>query len=474
MKFANIAISVALVVGAVVAGGSWYTGKQVEQHYIELVEKANENLKSLKSYGFDAQFKEVQLERGWFSSTVKYNLSLEAGNEKLQFNGQDKLYHGPLPFNRLIKGDIAPMMASIESNISVPENWKSFFSESTFLSGQGDLSYAQTWRGNYKSSPVTVSEIGLMLSEMTYQGEVAKDGSGSGKLVLPQFKIRQPDDDTSLEITFDHLEYDFAFDSTLEEYSLLNLGQSQLKAKSILFKDLAPTNELTMLELSDVVSDTKNRLNDDQVKSQSDFSGKLALGSQKRKVDLGKLRFEITANADAKLTNELLNYFTHPETLEQHSEQVMNSIFKLLSKGVKFHLTELSLENSQGKSHIALLLNAVDGNSLTELNGLEDILKLLKQSKLTATLNLAMAQEMVKQLVDLHPELSEGAEQIAKSEIENWVELAKQSEFAVVDTEDIQVNLYIDQGNVKLNNQDASKEQVQGVLFMLMLILSNY
>lgn len=37
MKLTKIVLSVVAVIGAVAVGGSWYTGKQVEEKYQELV-----------------------------------------------------------------------------------------------------------------------------------------------------------------------------------------------------------------------------------------------------------------------------------------------------------------------------------------------------------------------------------------------------------------------------------------------------
>ena len=51
MKLSNIALSLVVVLGAVATGGSWYTGKQAEEKYSQLISQANQELKKLEVYG---------------------------------------------------------------------------------------------------------------------------------------------------------------------------------------------------------------------------------------------------------------------------------------------------------------------------------------------------------------------------------------------------------------------------------------
>lgn len=65
MKLSNIALSLVVVLGAVATGGSWYTGKQAEEKYSQLISQANQELKKLEVYGAKAQIKEVNFTRGF-------------------------------------------------------------------------------------------------------------------------------------------------------------------------------------------------------------------------------------------------------------------------------------------------------------------------------------------------------------------------------------------------------------------------
>ncbi|HDL3676699.1 TPA: DUF945 family protein, partial [Mannheimia haemolytica] len=71
MKLTKIVLSVVAVIGAVAVGGSWYTGKQVEEKYQELVVQANNQLKQLSGeFGANIELKDVQIDRHFFISNA--------------------------------------------------------------------------------------------------------------------------------------------------------------------------------------------------------------------------------------------------------------------------------------------------------------------------------------------------------------------------------------------------------------------
>lgn len=131
MKLSKIALSVVAVIGVSVVGGSWYTGKQVEEKYQALVVQANNQLKQLSGeFGANIELKDVQIDRHFFSSDAKYRLEVDFGDgKKLDFIGNDKLHHGPLPLNRLAKFNFAPVMMSMENSLQGPEIFKKFVGE---------------------------------------------------------------------------------------------------------------------------------------------------------------------------------------------------------------------------------------------------------------------------------------------------------------------------------------------------------
>lgn len=137
MKLTKITLALAGILGIAVVGGSWYTGQQAEQRYQQLVQQGNQSLKSLKIYGIDAEIKDVKFERYFFSSDVKYTLEVGTVDERYQLQGDDKLFHGPLPLNRLSQVNLMPAMMSVESKLYLPEKFKL---QTPFTEGQTDIS----------------------------------------------------------------------------------------------------------------------------------------------------------------------------------------------------------------------------------------------------------------------------------------------------------------------------------------------
>lgn len=465
MKLAKIAISIAAVLGVAVIGGSWYTGKQVEQRYTELVTQANESLQSLSHYGVNARFNDVQLERGWFSSDVRYRLEIQAEDKQYQIHGKDKLYHGPLPLNRLMQGNIAPVMASSESQVEVPTQLKTFIEKEVLLSGQGSLTYGGEWQGKYQLSPI--KSDWLDLSEVVVETELDQTGKNKGKVNVTTLNIRSPEAGNNVSLGINGIEYDFDME-TDHAYPLLNAGNTALKIDSMVVNGLDADVPFTQVTLQDVITHSRNTVKDGRLMGDGDFLATLRLGNEQNMLDFGKFRMRVKAEADAKASNELIHAMN---MTNQDSNQEIDLIRDFLRSGLLFDLSELSLENQKGKSQLALLLN-LNVDQANQFSNLEDFLQLFKQSQLSITLNQSMAEEVVKQYALLYPAEKVEAEKVAKEEIEKLVKLVKQSELAEIDEAQIKFNMSIDQGKVMLNGKAVPQEQVQGVLFMMMLGLS--
>lgn len=142
MKFSKIALSVAAIVSVIAVGGSWYTGKQAESRYQQLVELSNKQLKGLESHGIFAEIKDVKLERHFFSSDVAYRLEAKVDGEKFVVDGQDKFYHGPFPLNRLSQFKLFPVVASLQSKFTLPEQWQQKLQRTELGEGVADFAYS--------------------------------------------------------------------------------------------------------------------------------------------------------------------------------------------------------------------------------------------------------------------------------------------------------------------------------------------
>lgn len=102
-----MAVSVIVVLGAAWTGASWYTGKLIEQRMGELVNNANDQIRTLlPKAGVKFAYKDYQ--RGLFSSQVRYVLQADSSvaGEKALKDGDEVAFietidHGPFPLAQL-------------------------------------------------------------------------------------------------------------------------------------------------------------------------------------------------------------------------------------------------------------------------------------------------------------------------------------------------------------------------------------
>ncbi|QIM62553.1 hypothetical protein A1D29_04170 [Pasteurellaceae bacterium Orientalotternb1] len=468
MKLSTIALSVAVIIGATATGGSWYTGKQVEQRYQELVAQGNESLKQLSQHGIKAEIKNVNLERNFFTSDVTYSVEVEMDNKTHEFKGTDKIYHGPLPLNRLMKGNVIPVMASIDSKITSPEAFKEMFEQPEILVGYSNLSYSSTFDGQFKTAAFKPENSPFKASEIDVEFELAKSWEGKVNVTIPHLQFIAPEE--NIDVTFNQAQYDVSFPKEARDYPSLALGDVDVKIKSLVVKGTDEYNEFEAFELNDFVAKGKNKVANDFYEGVADFSTKLALvGKDKSRVELGKLAADMFMKSDAQATESLMKLTQYaPEELQ--SVDPLKDIEALTAKEIKFHLNNVSFENEKGKHTLSLVLNSkpFDPNTLFGL-GFEPVLNVFAQSKLEGSINIAAFEELIRQLNLMNTFSKEDAVRSAKAATDELIANAQNSGLAVVDPDNIKAKVEIDQGKVKLNGNEVPEEQLQSVLFMLML-----
>lgn len=195
MKLTKITLALAGILGIAVVGGSWYTGQQAEQRYQQLVQQGNQSLKSLKIYGIDAEIKDVKFERYFFSSDVKYTLEVGTVDERYQLQGDDKLFHGPLPLNRLSQVNLMPAMMSVESKLYLPEKFKL---QTPFTEGQTDISYAGNLSGEFSLNAFKGETWDLAKTQIEFEYDPAQK-SGKFSSQIPSYQY-QDQTNTRIEI----------------------------------------------------------------------------------------------------------------------------------------------------------------------------------------------------------------------------------------------------------------------------------
>ncbi len=122
-KSAGVLLGIVVAVGAISAGGAWYTGTKLEGVLQQQIVESNKELQAaLIGYNATATLELVSLERGLFSSDARYRLKGQGDvfHGDLELLIADHIEHGPLPFSRLVRFKWLPVMAS--SNYELVNN----------------------------------------------------------------------------------------------------------------------------------------------------------------------------------------------------------------------------------------------------------------------------------------------------------------------------------------------------------------
>ncbi|QGM80485.1 YdgA family protein [Otariodibacter oris] len=460
MKISTIAISTIVVLGVAATGGSWYSGKQVEEHYQEWVNHGNVTLKKLEFYGIQAEIKGVNLTRHFFSSDATYTIEAKLADETYIFKGQDKLNHGPFPINRLLSGNLIPAMASTESHISVPVQLSQYFSKDELLSGTSTISYDGTISGSVSSQPFSLSDAEGEVSEMNIDFTADKSGKTDLSFQLPSLKV---DDEDKGFLEMQNLSYAINFKYN-EGYNFLTTGDSLLKIDSFTMQN-EPQDD-NIIKLNKLQVSTITELNGDRYDDKNQIETDLIIAQDGKDQKLGHLKIDGSLQLDALSIEEYMSYFAQPDKIV--SEEATNAAIKLFTKNPQLHIDEFSLENNSGKNNIALIMNLKDWD-IDELQNIDlsDLFNLLVESKLNINIDINSTKELISQLMILDGVPESEVEDQAQSAIDNLLYQVNNSHYFMMDGNSVKMNAEIDQGRMILNGTPVSDEEVQGIILAL-------
>ncbi|MBJ2286207.1 YdgA family protein [Pseudomonas sp. MF6755] len=189
-KPAVVFLGFVVAIGAVSAGGAWYTGKQLEPVLQTAIQNANKELQtSMAGVDGTLALELVSLDRGVFSSTAHYRLKGQGSvfgednpNPELLF--VDHIEHGPLPFSRLVTLKWLPVMATshyeLEKNPTT-EKWFAASKDVSPLKGVANIGYSRSVSGNVELLPLEFKDD---TSSVSFSGaNLDFDSSAEGKKV---------------------------------------------------------------------------------------------------------------------------------------------------------------------------------------------------------------------------------------------------------------------------------------------------
>jgi uncharacterized protein YdgA (DUF945 family) len=159
-----VLLGIVVAIGAISAGGAWYTGTKIEGVLNTSIADANKELKAaLVGSNGTATLELVSLERHIFSSTAHYRLKGEGemfGEAPVELLFVDHLEHGPLPFSRLVSLKWLPVMATSHYELErtpATEKWFAAAKDKSPLKGLVNIGYDESTNGTLELLPLDVA-----------------------------------------------------------------------------------------------------------------------------------------------------------------------------------------------------------------------------------------------------------------------------------------------------------------------------
>lgn len=490
MKKSKVAIGVIAVLGAAWVGGAWFTGQSAETEYKRQIEQANQQFKALGlSDSFNIEYKNKQFERSLFSSQVEDEvvITLPKENKSWTILFSSKLYHGPLPLNQLAKFNLVPAMFSVEGFVSKNETTQGLFEaikSDKPVQYHASTSYGLNTKGGFTLAGGEVADskdakTKVVWSNLDITFDVDKDLSGTYGISIDDVVIEFTNDmneESSLassKMEWKGLKSDVTYAPTKWAYIYTGKGTSSID--SMAMTSLDKNGETHAFTEKNIKGTFELGLNGDFLNLKATNSmDSLSLDDK----DIGKVVYNFELNhIEANAVNALMESFVKIFNVAKNEQANLDMIIdQALSTWAKEH--GMAIFNNQPQ----IKLNPV---SISD-----------KAGKLALDLNIALAQNpkfdlmrgnLYKQFTDFAVDIQldkatveniltkfapEEEKANVKAKIEELAAQAAGNGFAVNGEKSVTMKLLLENGELKLNGQPVPEEQVQGIIFMLLMGMS--
>ena len=491
MKKSAVALGVIVALGAVGVGGAWFTGEKAQTEYLRQIELANKQAQALGlSDSFKVVYKNKQFDRGFFTSQVEDEVVISLPKEGKVFTIplSTKLYHGPFPLDQLTKFNFMPVMFSAQGVIGKNETTQPLFDllkSDKPVQYQATTGYNLSTKGKVELAGGELTDPESPGTKVTWSNinmgfDVNKDLAGEYDMtlnevsatVLPEVMEEQDGEDMPKSITMKMkgMKVEGSYNPTKWAYIYTGKSTSLVDSFEMATLDHAGKESTVVQKGFKAKSDIS--LDGDFVSAKSENTvDSIAIDGK----DFGKLTYNvelnhIEANAINALIEALFTVFESISDEENSSNEEMAS--EILSSWAENHgmaifnnqpqikLNPMSISNSQGKVSLDLNVALAKDPKFDLMAG-----SLYKQFTDFA-LNIHIDKEMIeKNLAQFVPE----ERALIKAQIEEQAKQAAEKNIVVNTDKNVTLNLVLEKGELKLNGQVIPEEQVQGVLFMLIM-----
>ena len=492
MKKSVVALGVIVALGAVGVGGAWFTGEKAQTEYLRQIELANKQAQALGlSDSFKVVYKNKQFDRGLFTSQVEDELviSLPEEGETFTIPFSTKLYHGPFPLDQLTKFNFMPAMFSAQGVIGKNETTQPLFDllkSDKPVQYQATTGYNLSTKGKVELAGGELTDPESPGTKVTWSNinmgfDINKDLAGKYDMtlnevsatVLPEVMEEQDGENMPKSITMKMkgMKVEGSYNPTKWAYIYTGNSTSLIDSFEMATLDYAGKESTVVQKGFKAKSDIS--LDGDFVSAKSENTvDSIAIDGK----DFGKLTYNvelnhIEANAINALIEALFTVFESISDEENSSNEEMVS--EILSSWAENHgmaifnnqpqikLNPVSISDDQGKVSLDLNVALAKDPKFDLMAG--SLYKQFTDFAVNIHVDKATAEKLMTQL---DPEADKA---LIKAQIEEQAKQAAAQNIVVNNDKNVTLNLVLEKGELKLNGQVIPEEQVQGVLFMLMM-----
>ncbi|WP_049384473.1 YdgA family protein [Haemophilus parainfluenzae] len=493
MKKSTVALGVIVALGVVGVGGAWFTGEKAQTEYLRQIELANQKFQSLGlSDSVNLVYKNKQFDRSFFTSQVEDEVVISLPKEGQVFTIplSTKLYHGPFPLNQLEQFNFVPTMFSAQGVIGKNETTQPLFD---FLKSDKPVQY----QALTSYSLATKGKVELAAGEMTDphspQNKIAwsninigfdvdKDRAGKYDMTLDEVTAdlgsSSADGENSQDATavksvktkMKGMKLDASFNPTKWTYIYTGKGSYSTESFEMTSTDYA--GKTTSLIEKGLKATSDISLNGDFVnlKSESAVDSFVLDGKELGKLTNNSELNHIEANAANALIEAVFTVFKSVRDDKNVNDEVVSEI---LSSWVEEHgmaifnnqpqlkLNPVSISDNQGKVSLDLNVALAKDPKFDLMKG--NLYKQFTDFAVHIHVDKATAEKIMTQFA---PEEDKA---LIKEKIEEQAKQAAAQNIVVNNDKNVTLALVLEKGELKLNGQVIPEEQVQGVLFMLIM-----
>lgn len=491
MKKSTVALGVIMALGAVGVGGAWFTGEKAQTEYLRQIELANKQAQALGSSDlFKVVYQNKQFERGFFTSQVEDEVVISLPKEGKVFTipFSTKLYHGPFPLNQLEKFNFVPTMFSAQGVIGKNETTQPLFDllkSDKPVQYQVTTSYNLSTKGKVELAGGELTDPESPGTKVTWSNinmgfDVNKDLAGKydmtlnevSSTVLPEVMEEQDGEDMPKSITmkmkgmkvegsYNPTKWAYIYTgkstSLIDSFEMATLNHAG-KESTVVQKGFKAKSDISLD--GDFLNFKGENTVDSIVIDGKDF-GKLTYNSELNHIE---------ANAANALVEALFTVFKSVSDDENANEKMVSEILSLwvenhgmtiFNNQPQIKLNPVSISDEQGKVSLDLNVALAKDPKFDLMKG--SLYKQFTDFAVHIHVDKATAEKIMTQFA---PEEDKA---LVKEKIEEQAKQAAAQNIVVNNDKNVRLTLVLEKGELKLNGQLIPEEQVQGVLFMLIM-----